>query len=352
LSGPVFRLSELQARIGGRLIAHSPEVDSDPPLEGVASLHGAGPGQIGFVVGKSHLEAARKTRAGALIVGASLADAGLPCPALVVDNPHAAFARVTALFHPATPVQPGIHPSASIAGDARISDSAEIGPGVVVGSGAVIGARCRIGAGCAIGRHVVLGDDGLLHPQVTLYDGCRIGHRVILHSAAVIGADGFGFAWEDDHWVKVPQVGIVIIGDDVEIGAGSTVDRGALDDTVIEDGVKVDNQVQIAHNCHIGAHTAIAGCVGIAGSTHIGQRCRIGGGAVIMGHYRIADDVTISSGSFVAKDILQAGVYTSVQPIMPHADWLKNAAQLRHLATLRQRLNSLEKRFESNHSKD
>jgi UDP-3-O-[3-hydroxymyristoyl] glucosamine N-acyltransferase len=316
-------------------------------LVGVASLEKANARQLGFVVGPAYLKQARASGAGALLIGPRLADSDLGMPCLLVANPHAAFARATELFNPEPALRPGIHPSAVIDPEATVGQDCEIGPGVVLAAGAHIGPRTRIEANTVIGRGVVIGADCRIYANVSVYHGCRIGDRVMLHAGCVIGADGFGLAWDDDHWVKVPQVGIVAIGADVEIGAGTTVDRGALDDTVIEDGVKIDNQVQIGHNCHIGAHTAIAGCVGIAGSTRIGKRCRLGGGVVIMDHYEIADDVTISAGSFVAKDILKAGAYTGIQPVMAHADWLRNASQIRHLADMRARLVALEKRLDT-----
>jgi UDP-3-O-[3-hydroxymyristoyl] glucosamine N-acyltransferase len=342
LTVPEFRLSELRDRLGGEIRG-----DSDPLLTGVASLDQAKAQQLGYVVGPAYLKQARATQAGALLIGPRLADSDLAMPCLLVANPHATFARATALFNPEPPLRPGIHPSATIDVNASLDADCEIGPGVVIESGARIGPRTRIAANSVIGRDASVGSDCRIFANVTVYHGCRLGDRVMLHAGSVIGADGFGQAWDSDHWVKVPQVGVVIIGDDVEIGAGTTVDRGALDDTVIEAGVKIDNQVQIGHNCHIGAHSAIAGCVGIAGSTHVGKRCRLGGGVVIMDHYRIADDVTISAGSFVAKDILKAGVYTGIQPVMAHADWLRNAAQIRHLADMRARLGALEKRLEA-----
>lgn len=335
-----FRLSELQAHLGGDIHGQT-----DPLLTDVASLEHADAQNLSFVVGQGHLKAARASRAGALLVAnAGLADS-LDCPCLIVANPHASFARAVSLFHPEAPLRPGRHPSAIVDDQASLGTDCEIGPGAVIEAGARIGARTRIGANSVIGQDAEIGDDCLLYANVTVYHGCRLGARVIVHSGCVIGADGFGLAWDTDHWLKVPQIGRVIIEDDVEIGANTTIDRGALDDTRIGTGVKIDNQVQIAHNCHIGAHTAIAGCVGIAGSAHIGKRCRIGGAASIMGHYDIVDDVTITAGSFSAKDILRPGTYTSIQPLMTHADWLKNAAQIRHLADFRQRLMALEKRL-------
>ena len=332
-----YTLAELGACLGG-----APVADTGQRYTGVASLEHASPDQISFVTGDKHLAAALRSRAGALLVSANLGPR-LDRPHLVVANPHAAFARALGLFHPATKPSPGIHPTASIAGSARIAPDACIGPHAVIAEDAEIGARSQIGAGCTIGAHSRIGADCLLHPNVSLYAGCRLGDRVILHSGCVIGSDGFGLAWEDGHWLKVPQVGSVVLEDDVEIGANTTVDRGALDDTVIETGAKLDNQIQIAHNVRIGAHTAIAACVGIAGSTRIGAYCQIGGAAMIIGHLEIADRVTVSAGTFVGKSIREAGTYTSVQPLMAHADWKRNAAHLRHLDNLHERIRQLEK---------
>jgi UDP-3-O-[3-hydroxymyristoyl] glucosamine N-acyltransferase len=340
LADRAFRLSELQARLGG--VIHG---QSDPLLTDVASLDHAEAHHLSFVVGRGHLKSALDSRAGGLLVSNAAMAESLGRSCLIVANPHAEFVRAIHLFHADPALQPGIHPGATVDSRASLGADCEIGPGAVIEADARIGARCRIGANTVIGRGAVIGDDCLMYANVTIYHGCRLGARVILHSGCVIGADGFGLAWDNDHWLKVPQIGRVIIEDDVEIGANTTIDRGALDDTLIETGVKIDNQVQIAHNCRIGAHTAIAGCVGIAGSARIGKRCRIGGGASIMGHFEIADDVTVTAGSFSAKDILRPGTYTSIQPLMTHADWLKNAAQIRHLADFRKRLSAMEKRI-------
>jgi UDP-3-O-[3-hydroxymyristoyl] glucosamine N-acyltransferase len=232
-----------------------------------------------------------------------------------------------------------------VAADCVIDSTARIGPGCVVEMGAQIGARSVLGPNCVIGTGARLGEDCRLHAHVTVQHGCVIGNRVVLHPGCVIGSDGFGLAWEGENWLKVPQVGRAILGDDVEVGANTSIDRGALDDTVIEEGVKLDNLIQIAHNCRIGKHTAIAGCVGIAGSTRIGAWCQIGGAAMIIGHLEIADRVIVSAGTFVAKDIREAGTYTSVQPLMRHADWLRNAAHLRHLDDLARRIKDLEKQI-------
>jgi UDP-3-O-[3-hydroxymyristoyl] glucosamine N-acyltransferase len=334
-----YTLTQLQAKLGGEI--HG---DGDAQLSDVASLDRAGREDLSFVVGAKHLETARASAAGALVVPHKLA-AEFDRPVLAVDNPHAAFARAAALFHPEPPLRAGIHPTAAVDASATIDPSAEIGPHAVIGAHSRIGPGCRIAAGCVIGDNVVLGEGCRLYPNVTLYADCRLGDRVSLHAGCVLGSDGFGLAWEGNAWTKVPQVGKVVIGDDVEIGANTTIDRGALDDTVIGNGAKIDNLVQIAHNCTVGEHTAIAGCAGIAGSTKIGSRCLIGGAAMILGHIEIGDGVTVSGASFIGKSIKTPGVYTSTQPQMPHDEWLKNAAQLRHLADMRNRIRTLEKKL-------
>lgn len=332
-----YTLAELKAFLGGEVLG-----DTGQRYRGVASLDHAGADQISFLVSDKHLAAAQISQAGALLVPPALAER-VAQPRLIVANPHASFARAIALFHPEPPASPGIHPSAHVADDADIANDARIGANVAIGPGASIGPQTRIDPGCVIGPGVSIGAGCRLHANVTIYAGCRIGDRVTLHSGAVIGADGFGLAWEDDHWLKVPQVGAVVLEDDVEIGANTTVDRGALDDTVIERGAKLDNLIQVAHNVRIGAHTAIAACVGIAGSTRIGAYCQIGGAAMIIGHLEIADRVTISAGTFVGKSIREAGTYTSVQPFMAHGDWKRNAAHLRHLDQMHERIRALEK---------
>jgi len=336
---PRFSLSELQARLGGDVRG-----DGNTVLVGVGSLENAAPDQLSFVVNPKYAGAAEASRAAALVVSAKLADR-FSKPCLVVSNPHAVFAQAVSLFHPEPQHAPGVDPSAQVDPTSQVDPDASIGPRVVIGPGARVGARTRIEAGCSVGANVEIGSDGHLYPNVTLYHGCQLGDRVTIHAGTVIGSDGFGLAWENDHWLKVPQVGRVIIGNDVEIGANTTIDRGALDDTVIEDGVKIDNLVQIAHNCRIGANTAIAGCAGLAGSTSIGRNCLIGGAAMILGHIEIGDRVTVSGASFIGKSIREPGVYTSTQPQMPHEEWLKNAAQLRHLSDMRDRIRALEKKL-------
>ncbi len=343
---PALTLAELQAHLGGTIRG-----DANTRINGVASLLHAEPHQLSFLLSSKYLVQARASAAGALIVPDAL-DAELLQPCLAVANPHASFARAVALLQPEPLLEPGIHASAVIAEDAVIGAEVCIGPGAVIGSGANIGARCQIGALSVIGPGVKLGEDCFLHARAVVQHGCILGNRVILHPGAVIGADGFGLAWdksiEGGRWLKVPQAGRVILEDDVEVGANTCIDRGALDDTVIETGVKLDNQIQIAHNCRIGRHTAIAACAGVAGSSTIGAYCQIGGAALIQGHIDICDRVTVSAGTFVTKTIREPGVYTSVQPLMKHEDWKHNAAHLRHLDALVRRVKALEEKLKDN----
>lgn len=332
-----FSLGEIARRLGG-------EVAGDPGVRvgGVATLENATPDRISFLANARYLQQLKSTRAGAVIVGEAARNA-TRLPRIICPNPYAYFARVSALFHPIPAARGGIHASAVIDSTAVVAKDAEIGACAVLGQGVRVGSGCIIGAGCYLGDGVAVGNDSKLYANVTVYRECQLGERVIIHSGVVIGADGFGIAMEEGRWLKVPQVGRVVIGNDVEIGANTTVDRGALDDTVIEDGVKLDNQVQVGHNVHIGAHTAIAGCVGIAGSTRIGRYCRIGGAAGIIGHVTIADNVEISGYTAVTKSIDRPGTYTGIYVFEPHAQWLKNAVQLRHLAELGEQVRRLEK---------
>jgi UDP-3-O-[3-hydroxymyristoyl] glucosamine N-acyltransferase len=334
---PSYSLREITRRFGGEIAG-----DPDFTVRGVATLESAGPDRIAFLANARYLPQLKATRAGAVIVGEA-ERAATRLPRIVCANPYAYFARVSALFNPQPAPQPGAHATAVIDAAARVAADAEIGPCAVIERGADIGRGCVIGAGCFIGEGAAIGAGTRLYPNVTVYHGCVIGARVILHAGVVIGADGFGIAMDQGRWVKVPQVGRVVIGDDVEIGANTTVDRGALDDTVIEEGVKLDNQIQVAHNVRIGAHTAIAACTGIAGSARIGKHCRIGGASGIAGHISIADGVEISTYTLITKSIDRPGTYTGAYAFEPHRDWLRNAAQLRHLAELAQRVRELEK---------
>ena len=329
---PALTLREIVARLGGEAVG---EVSA--PLSGVATLDSAGPSQIAFLANAKYRGRLATTRAGAVILGPGDRDAA-SMPRIVSDNPYAYYARTVALFNPEEAWSPGIHPFAQIDGSANVDATAEIGAFVVIGPGSSIGPRARIGAHASIGRGVSVGEGTRLHPRVTVYDGCSIGARCILHSGAVVGADGFGMAREAGRWMKIAQVGGVRIGDDVEIGANTTIDRGALDDTVVGDGVKLDNQIQVGHNVVIGAHTVIAGCTGISGSVTIGRDCMIGGGVGIVGHLSICDGVTISGYSFVTKSIVKPGTYTSGTPAMPHGEWLRNSVHLRHLDEILRRV--------------
>jgi len=332
-----YRLAEIVQRFGGELLG-----DPDVVITQVATLETAGPGQISFFSNSRYRRQLEHTRAEAVILTQDAADA-TQRSRIVCKDPYAYFARLSALLNPPATVVPAIHPSAVIDPAAHVSPKASIGPCVAIGPRCEVGDGTLIEAGCVLGAGVRVGRDCRLYANVTIYHDCIIGERVILHSGAVIGADGFGLAWENGRWNKIPQIGRVVLGDDVEVGANTTIDRGALDDTVIEEGVKLDNQIQIGHNCHIGAHTAIAGCVGIAGSTRIGRYCRIGGSAMIGGHLEIVDGVEISGATTIPKSILKPGTYTSLYPVSAHREWLKNASHLRHLDEVIKRVRDLER---------
>ena len=318
MPGPLT-LAQIASRLGGRVAG-----DPETLIRQVGSLERAGRGQISFLANPKFRSRLAATGASAVVVAAE-AEALTALPRIVCDNPYAYFARVSQLFNPRTSQPEGVHPSASVAPGARLA------------------ARVSIGPGCVLGDGVALGEDSCLYPGVVIYPGCRIGARAIIHSGAVIGADGFGGAEEGGQWVKMPQIGAVTIGDDVEIGANTTIDRGALEDTVIESGVKLDNQIQIGHNCRIGAHTAMAGFVGVAGSADIGRHCTIGAAAVILGHLSICDHVQVSAATVISRSIRKPGTYTGMFPADDNRSWARNAAALRRLAELADRVRALEK---------
>ena len=333
-----FTLHDIAARLGGEVIGAT-----DIRYSGIAPLQEANQQQLAFLANPKYRKQLDTTSAGAVIIGLAERDA-TALPRIVTPNPYAYYSRVVALFHPEQRPAAGVHTSAVVDTSAQIGAGASVGAFAVVGKSARIGANAVIAEGCIVGDGAVIGEATRLYPRVVVYHDCMIGTRCVVHSGAVIGADGFGLANENGRWLKIPQVGRVVIGDDVEVGANTTIDRGAMGDTIIEDGVKLDNQIQIGHNCRIGAHTAIAGCVGIAGSTKVGQRCTIGGGAGIVGHINIGDDVHISGFTLVSKSISQPGAYTSISstPFTTHADWLKLAAHLRHLDTYAEKLKTLQ----------
>jgi UDP-3-O-[3-hydroxymyristoyl] glucosamine N-acyltransferase len=336
-----FTLQEIAALLGGDVI------DTNAThYTGIAPLDQAAPHQLAFLANPKYRKQLDTTRAGAVIVGAAERYA-TSLPRIVTANPYVYYAQVVSLFHPQTRPAAGMHASAAVDATARIEEGVSIGAFASVGRNAHIGRGAIIGEGCSVGEAAVIGDDAHLFPNVVIYNRCVIGRRNVLHAGVVIGADGFGLANDNGRWLKIPQVGRVVTGDDVEIGANTTIDRGAMGDTVIEEGVKLDNQIQIGHNCRIGAHTAIAGCAGIAGSTHIGSRCTIGGSAGIVGHITICDDVHISGFTLVSKSITQPGTYTSISstPFSKHADWLKQAAQVRNLDSLAEKLRVLQEKI-------
>jgi UDP-3-O-[3-hydroxymyristoyl] glucosamine N-acyltransferase len=311
-------------------------------VSSIATLASAGAADISFFTHGRYRRQLDSTRAGAVIVSREEREA-TRVPRIVCDDPYAYYARVAQLLHPALPPEPGVHPTAVVEQGADVRPTAHIGPQCHVGAGASIGERVALGAGCAIGAGVRIGDDSRLHARVSVYERCTIGRRAVVHSGAVIGADGFGMAREGEGWRKIPQLGSVVIGDDVEIGANTTIDRGALDDTVIEDGVKLDNLIQVGHNVRIGAHSAFAGCAGIAGSTRIGRRCTVGGGTVILGHLEICDDVHVGAASVVTRSISEPGEYAGLYPLQEKGEWARNAVLLRNLERLQKRVEALER---------
>jgi UDP-3-O-[3-hydroxymyristoyl] glucosamine N-acyltransferase len=350
MAASALSLADLDAAIGrltdGRLVA-TVQGSSYVSIAGLAPLSSAGPHDLAFLANPRYRADAQKTRAAAVVLApaqaAELTAAGTPLPTLVVvDQPYAWFAFAAQVLHPGDPVVPGIDVAASVAASAAIDPSACIEAGAVVGARASVGQGARIGAGAVVGADAVIGAGTRLHPRAVVLDGCCLGERCVIHSGAVIGADGFGFAPLDGRWVKIPQVGTVVIGSDVEIGANTTVDRGTMGDTVIEDGVKLDNQIQVAHNCHIGAHTVIAGCVGIAGSARIGRHCQVGGAAMIAGHISIADGCAIGPGTLVSGSLTEPGHYTGFFPLMKNRDWERAAAIIRNLDGLRDRVRAIE----------
>jgi len=320
-----YSLGELAVRFGLGLRG-----EPDLRVSRVATLSHAGRGALSFLANPRYRRQMQSTHATAVLVAAEHA-VDCPVAALIDPNPYLAYARIADLLHPQAPAAAGIHASAVVAAGTRIPASATVGPLVVIEDDVEMGERVFVGPGCVVQRGARIGADSHLMTRVNLYPGVRIGQRCILHAGVVVGADGFGFAPNSGTWVKVPQVGSVLIGDDVEIGANTTIDRGAIDDTVVEDGVKLDNQIQVGHNVSIGAHSAIAGCVGISGSTSIGRRCMIGGGVGIAGHLSIGDDVVVTGVSLVTTSLKAGGSYSSGMPAVETRKWRRMVAQLRRL---------------------
>ncbi|MGD9944917.1 MAG: UDP-3-O-(3-hydroxymyristoyl)glucosamine N-acyltransferase [Burkholderiaceae bacterium] len=344
-----LKLGDVATLIGARLVRGDPALG----IRTLASLAAAGPDALSFVVSARYAAQAAQTRAGAVIVPTGQAGALPPdCAALEVDDPHRAFAlvarHVEALLQ--RPAALGIDGRAIVSPDAQIGAGASIGAFTIVEAGAQIGDEVRIGAGCFIGAGSSIGKGTRIDARVTIEHDCRIGERCRIYSGTVIGADGFGYADTAGGWERVPQLGSVVIGNDVDIGANCTIDRGALEDTVIGDGCKLDNLIQIAHNVRIGEHTAMAACSGIAGSAVIGRRCRIGGSAGIVGHIEICDDVVVGGMTMITRSIKRPGFYTAAFPMMENADWEKAAAVVRQLPQWRQRWRRLERALDADGS--
>lgn len=337
-------LQKIIDALGGSLSHHTNS--NDLCISHVGSLALATQGAISFFNDTKYTTQLQTTQASAVVLRPEHAEL-TQLPVILTDNPYAYFAMLSHLFNAKNEKLQGIHESAVIDASVTVPSDCSIGSHVSIEKNVTIGSQVTIGAGCIIEQNVVLGNGTVLEANVTIKHGCQIGNYCHFFSGAVIGNDGFGYAEEVDtngvkSWVKIPQVGSVIVKDNVDIGANTTVDRGAIDDTVIEEGVKIDNLVQIAHNCQIGAHTVIAGCVGIAGSAVIGQYCKIGGAAMILGHLTVTDNVTISPGSMITRSIKKSGTYTALMPFQVHDEWLKTAANMRHLSQLINRIKALE----------
>lgn len=336
-AAPGHRLGELAARFGL-------ELRGDPAraIAGVATLARADGSQIAFLANPHYRAQLAETRAAAVVLAAADAEAARG-DVLVAANPYAAFARIASLFESRAAPAAGVHATAVV------DPSAQVDPGASVGPFCTVGARSRIAAGAELGPHCIVGPDCVVGPQsrlvarVTLVERVRLGARVLVHPGAVLGADGFGIAMEAGRWLKVPQLGGVVLGDDCEVGANTTIDRGALDDTVLEEDVRLDNQIQVGHNVRIGAHTAMAGCAAVAGSARIGRYCLIGGAAGIVGHIELADRVTITAMSLVSHSIREPGEYSSGMPIQDSRDWRRNAARFRQLDELARRIRKTSK---------
>ena len=336
------RLADLAALVGGELVG-----DPDAVVSRIGSLQDAAGATVAFLAPVRYASQLASTQAACVIVSPAMREPAAARGATIIcDDPYLAFARLTQWWaRQVRPLPaPGAHATAHVEPGAAVHASAAIGPFALIGAGARVEAGAVIEAHCIVGAYAHVGEGTRLKPRVTLSDGCRIGSRGLVHSGAVIGADGFGFAPSQGRWEKIEQLGAVRIGDDVEIGANTCVDRGALEDTVLEDGVKLDNLVQIGHNVRVGAHSAFAGCVGVAGSAKIGRHCTAGGGAIILGHLELVDHVHITAATGVTLSILKPGQYSGAFPFDDNASWEKNAATLRQLYSLRERVRALEKR--------
>lgn len=334
----MLKVADIVSKLGGELIG-----DPSVSVRQVAPLRRAVSGEIGFVAHPKYRKELELTAASVVVLPPALHDA-TAIPRIITKDPYLYFARLTQLLNPAALPAPGVHSSAVVLSD--VPSSAMISALAYIGEGCRIGERVVIGPGCVIEDDSVIGDDTVLHARVSLYPKTVVGCSCILHSGCVLGSDGFGFArTPTGQWEKIPQIGKVVVGDYVEIGANTTIDRGALDDTVIENGVKLDNLIQIAHNCRIGSDSALAGQSGMAGSSSLGRRVMVGGQAGIMGHIEVGDDIVVSARSFISKSVTERGVYTSAIPSQSHQEWLRNAVHLKHLDEMADRIRALEKKL-------
>ena len=330
-------LGELAVRFGC-------ELRGDPRLavDSVAALSQAGPRSVTFLANPKYVAQLRDTRAGAVILDTKSAGES-PVPVLIAGNPHATYARIATLLHPEPPLHPGVHPAATIEASASVAPSAEVAAQASIGAGVRIGARCYIGPGTVIAHDAVIGEDSRIVAGAFIGHHVEVGARCIIQPGAVIGGDGFGFAPEKGTWIKVPQLGSVIVGDDVEIGANTTIDRGALGDTVIEEGVKLDNLIMIAHNVRIGAHSALAAAIAIAGSSVVGKRCILGGRVGLTGHITLCDDVVVLGTTFISHSITKPGVYSSALPSEEAGLWRRIVGRIKRLDSMARRLRAVEK---------
>ena len=330
-----FSAAELAQRLGLAV-----QGDATTMVAGVATLARATPDTLTFLANPRYRGQLADTRAGIVVMREADA-AGHAGTALLAADPYSAFARAAAVFEQREAAAPGIHPQAAGSTAARIDPGASIGPFASIGARSVVEAGAVVGPGCVIGEDCVVGAGSELVARVTLVRRVRLGQRVLIHPGAVLGADGFGLAMEGGHWIKVPQLGGVLVGDDCEIGANTCIDRGAIEDTVLEDDVRLDNQIQVGHNVHIGAHTAIAGCAAIAGSARIGRYCLIGGAAGVLGHLELCDRVVVTAMSLVTHSIREPGEYSSGTPLMDNRSWRKAAARFKQLDAIARRLGAL-----------
>lgn len=337
LNKRTYTLEELAAHVQGEWVG-----DNEHVLSGVGTLSAASVQQISFLTNPKYKPQLKDTQAGAVIVHDKMRD-DVSGNALVVENPHAAFARIAQLFDTTPPVASGIADTAVVAASANVGSGVSLGEHVIIEDNVVLGDNVSIGANTVVRKGTHIGEGSTIHPNVTIYHEVKIGKRVCIHSQTVIGAAGFGYANDKGTWLPIPQTGSVQIGDDSQIGASSSIDRGAMEDTIIGKNVIIDNQVQVGHNCIIGDHSCICGTTGIAGSCHIGKYVILGGGCGVNGHISICDNVQVTGYTMIVQDITEPGVYSSGQPAMKNREWRKNAVRLKQIDSLYDRVKALEK---------